>query len=65
MKKVCWALADKQGNYHRSVDFEFYEPILPQLFRTKKQAEEFMLTNRYFRKYQPQKVVVSVKHYLS
>lgn len=64
MKKVCWALIDKQARYHRDLDFEHYEPILPQLFRTKKQAQALIVTNQYYRRYVPAKVLVRISPYL-
>lgn len=60
MRKECWALLTKNGGLHRSVDFEYYEPILPKLFRTRKQAEEYRKTNVYYHNHEPIKIIIRI-----
>ena len=63
MKKECWALMNKQGKFHRDMDFDIGEAIMPKVFRTRKDAEREKARNPYFKIYEPTKVTVCVKQY--
>lgn len=61
MRAECWALRNRNNGLHRSIDYEFYEPILPQLFRTRKQALAYANSNAFFRNHEPVKVILRIE----
>ena len=65
MKYTGWALKGTVGvmknRYKSAQSYPYWQLILPEIFRTKKQAMEYLRTNNHYAKYIPVKVIVEVK----